>query len=151
MDQVLDGEPARTVTQKPLRRTTVTWVILLVVATLHGAAAVAQPFLAGAYLNGDLAAMQVHGPLGSGLVAFTMMVLGPASLLFIFPGKGSFWPLVIAVLLFLGEGLQIGMGYSRQFGVHIPLGVAVTGVSVGLVWYLVAWRVRLAKKLRAAR
>lgn len=142
------GQPNRTLPVKPLARTRVTWVILLITASLHAAVAVTQPILAGAYLNGELAAMQVHGPLGSGLVAVTMFLLAPAAVLFILPGKGSFWPAIITVLLFFGEGLQIGMGYTRQFGIHIPLGVAIVGTAVALVWYLVAWRYRLAKKLR---
>lgn len=143
--------PVQAARQRPLVRTKVTWVILLVVASLHAAAAVAQPVLAGAYFNGDADAMLVHGPLGSGLVAVTMMMLGPAAILFIVPGKGSFWPLVIAVLLFLSESLQVGMGYTRQFAIHIPLGVAIVGVAVALVWYLVAWRVRLGRRLRGDR
>lgn len=134
-----------------LLRTKITWWLVFVSAVIHGCAAVAQPFLAGAYLNGDAVAMQVHGPIGSGLVAFTMFVLGPAALLFIVPGKGPFWPLVAVVLLFFAEGLQIGMGYSRQFGVHIPLGVAIVGTACWLPAYLLAWRVRLARKLRGAR
>lgn len=136
---------------RPLARTSITWTILLVTATLHAGAAVAQPILAGAYLNGDADAMLVHGPLGSGLVAMTMLLLGPAALLFIFPGKGSFWPLVVAVGLFLTESLQIGMGHSRQFGIHIPLGVLIVGVAVALVWYLIVWRYRLGKRLRGVR
>lgn len=133
---------------RPLARTSVTWAILLVVAVLHAAAAVAQPLLAGAFLNGEADAMLVHGPLGSGLVAVTMFLLAPAALLFLVPGKGSYWPLVVAVLLFFAEGLQVGMGHSRQLGIHIPLGVAIVGTSVALVWHLVAWRYRLGKRLR---
>lgn len=154
MDQAAVSQPPNALpirSAKPLLRTRVTWTLLLVVASVHAAAVVAQPILAGAYLNGDLAAMEVHGPVGSGLVAFTMFVLAPAAVLFIFPGKGSFWPIVVTVLLFFGEGLQIGMGYSRQFAIHIPLGVAIVGISVALVWYLVGWRYRLAKLLREQR
>jgi hypothetical protein len=49
------------------------------------------------------------------------------------------------VLVFLAEGFQIGMGYSRQLHLHVPLGVAIVVAAVLLaawVWTPSAARAR---------
>jgi len=45
-------------------------------------------------------------------------------------------------------GLQIGMGFARRLGVHVPLGVAIVTASVLLtawVWAPTARRARVAR------
>lgn len=121
------------------RRPRVTRVLLILVLFVHAALAVAQPLLAGMYLNGEFDAIGVHGIVGSALSGWVMVQLLVA-VLFWRPGRGPWWPaLATAALLFL-EGLQLGMGYSGQLAVHIPLGVAIVGGTVAMfVWSLV-WR-----------
>lgn len=136
---------------RPRARTRVTWAVLAVVLGIHAAAAVAQPVLAGVYLNGELEAMGYHGTIGSSLVVVTMIGMAPAALLFWLVGKGPWWYTIAAVVLFFAEGLQIGMGYSRQFALHIPLGVFIVGAAVAMFWTLVAWRIRVGRQYRRAR
>lgn len=125
-------------TRKAYGQRTFRW-ILVVVLGIHAALAYTQSILAGAYLSGSLDAMAVHGAIGSALTAFTMLQ-GVACLLFWFPGRGPWWPLLATVLLFFVEGLQVGMGYARTLGLHIPLGVALIMVITAMfVWSLV-WR-----------
>jgi hypothetical protein len=58
------------------------------------------------------------------------------------PGRGPWWPIPAAVLLFFLGGLQIGMGTEGNLEVHIPLGVLLFGINVALmiwaIWLL--WR-----------
>ena len=106
---------------------------------IHAALAFNQAILAGMYLSGSLDAMQIHGIIGSSLVVVTMLQ-GVASLLFLYPGRGPWWPLVAAVVLFLVEGLQIGMGYARTLGLHVPLGVAIIVAVIGMFVWSLRWK-----------
>lgn len=149
MEQATVAVPAAPT--RPRVRTRITWAVLAVVLGIHAAAAVGQPILAGVYLNGELEAMSYHGTIGSSIVAVTMLGMAPATLLFWLVGKGPWWYMVATVVLFFAEGLQIGMGYSRQFALHIPLGVFIVGMAVAMFWNVVAWRVRLGRQYRRAR
>lgn len=112
---------------------------MVVIFGIHAVLAFGQSILAGAYLSGSLDAMAVHGAIGSGLTALVMLQ-GLVCLLFWFPGRGPWWPFVATVVLFFAESVQVGMGYARTLGLHIPLGVAlITCIVAMFVWSLV-WR-----------
>lgn len=135
-------QPHRPAPPRPARtahgRRTFRW-ILAVVLGIHAALAYTQSILAGAYLTGSLDAMEIHGLIGSGLVVVTM-IQAVACLLFWFPGRGPWWPLLVSIALFFVEGLQIGMGYARTLGVHIPLGVALIMTITALFVWSLLWR-----------
>jgi hypothetical protein len=112
--------------------------------TGHLVAVLAQPVLAGSYLTGDVDAITVHGLVGS-LLSLVAMALIAAAVAYVLAGRGRLWVLPVTVLLFLAEGLQIGMGYSRALQVHVPLGVAIVVAAVLLaawVWTPSAARAR---------
>jgi hypothetical protein len=98
------------------------WV-LRVVAVVHAAAVVAQPVLAGRYLGGDFGALTWHRVDGSLLPLATMVQFAAALAYFV--GRGRGWPVLFSVVLFLAEGIQIGMGYSHELAIHLPLGVGI--------------------------
>jgi hypothetical protein len=78
---------------------------------VHLLAVLGQPILAGLFLTGHVDAIAVHGIVGSVLVVFTMLV-GVAALAYVMVVGGRWWVLAAVVLLFLAEGLQVGMGYA---------------------------------------
>lgn len=101
--------------------------------SLHALLAVAQPVLAGSYLAGNFDMLGTHGLNGNLLLGMTFLA-GLASLGYILV-RGPIWPLPALVLLWFVEGIQIGMGHTRNLAVHIPLGVAIVGIAVALaVW-----------------
>jgi hypothetical protein len=102
--------------------------------TGHLVAVLAQPLLAGRYLTGDVDAMKAHGLIGS-LLALAAMAFIVCALAYVAGGRGQLWVLPVSVLVFLAEGFQIGMGYSRQLELHVPLGVAIVVAAV----LLAAW------------
>lgn len=103
---------------------------------VHAAMAVAQPVSAGLYLSGDLDAISLHSTIGGTLifVGFLGMV---AATLHWWPGRGPVWPAAATLVLLVAEVTQVSVGFSRTLGLHIPLGVAVVGVTV----VLFAWSV----------
>ncbi|TWF78660.1 hypothetical protein FHX44_114583 [Pseudonocardia hierapolitana] len=134
-------------TAAPARRPRATLWTLRFLLTGHLVAVLAQPVLAGRYLTGDVDAMKAHGLIGS-LMALVAMVLIAGALAYVVGGRGRLWVLPVMVLLFLAEGFQIGMGYSRQLHLHVPLGVAIVVAAVLLaawVWTPSAARPRGAR------
>jgi hypothetical protein len=122
--------PTAASTRKP-------WISLWALRFLftgHLIAVLAQPVLAGRFLTGDVDAIEVHGLVGS-LLAPVAMTLIAGAIGYVVGGRGQLWVLPATVLLFLAEGLQIGMGYSRQLHLHVPLGVAIVVTAV----LLAAW------------
>jgi uncharacterized membrane protein (UPF0182 family) len=116
------------------RRPRISLWTLRFLLTGHLLAVLAQPVYAGRYLTGDVDAMQVHGLVGS-LLALVAMALVAGALAYVVAARGRLWLLPATVLLFLAEGFQIGMGYSRQLHLHVPLGVAIVVTAV----LLAAW------------
>jgi hypothetical protein len=115
--------------------------------TTHLLMVLAQPVLAGMFLTGDVDAIAVHGLNGS-LLALVAMVLIAAAVAYAVAARGRLWVPVLAVLLFLADGFQIGMGYARELQLHIPLGVAIVTTSIlvaAWVWSPFAARPRGAR------
>ncbi len=118
-----------------VRRPRLSLWVLRVVATVHLVMVLAQPVLAGLFLTGNVDAITVHGTVGSVLGAVSLVLIG-ATLLYVLR-RGRLWVLPVIVALFLAVGFQIGLGYARSLGAHIPLGVAIVTASVlvvGWVW-----------------
>jgi hypothetical protein len=49
------------------------------------------------------------------------------------PGRGPGWPALASLALLLAEEFQMGFGYARLLGLHVPLGVAIFGLTVVMV------------------
>ena len=122
------------------------WLLRLAV-TAHLVAVLAQPILAGRYLTGDVDAITAHGAVGTALAALDLLVIAAAAL-YVTGGRGALWVLPAAVLLFLAVGLQIGMGFARRLGVHVPLGVGIVTASVLLTAWVWAPSARRARVVR---
>jgi len=121
--------------------------LLRAVLTVHLLAVLAQPILAGMFLTGDVDAIEWHVTVGFTLVADGLLVIA-AALGYVLVGRGRWEVLPAAVLLFLADGLQIGMGFGRVLEIHLPLGVAVVVGSVllaGWSWTPFAGRARGAR------
>jgi hypothetical protein len=100
---------------------------LRVLATLHAVLVLAQAWSIGQYLNGDYPLLGVHGT-GAGIAILSALVLGMVAVVHVL--SGGAWRFLGSVLLFFAEGFQTGMGYARQLGIHVPLGVAIVTLAV---------------------
>ncbi|MBN9108432.1 MAG: hypothetical protein J0I34_06590 [Pseudonocardia sp.] len=133
MDTVAPAPPEP---DAPPRGPHVTLWLVRIVVTLHLLAVLCQPILAGLFLTGDVEAIEIHGLVGSIVGLLTIGTIAVA-IAYVTGGRGRLWVLPVAVVLFLVEGFQIGIGYARTLQVHIPLGVAIVVTSVLLaIW---AW------------
>jgi hypothetical protein len=99
-------------------------VILRVVIVCHVLGAFVQSVFAGQFLSGSDGPVRFHELTGLILLPIAAIQILVAALL-LRSGRTSLWLVLGSVLLFLGEGLQIGTGYGRFLDVHIPLGVII--------------------------
>jgi len=101
---------------------------LRLVAVTHAIAICLQPVLAGIYLNGSGAALRIHEPIGLGVTIAGLVQLLIA-IIYWRAGGRRLAPMV-TLLITVGEGIQVAMGYSRQLSLHIPLGIALVAAAV---------------------
>lgn len=106
--------------------------LLRAVATVHAALALTQAVSIGQYLDGRYGLLQWHQTC-AGLLVLSGLVLGVLAVVHVLSG-GRIWVLGL-VLLFLAEGIQTGIGYNRELGIHVPLGVAIVTAALAVaVW-----------------
>ncbi|GAB2630893.1 hypothetical protein [Kribbella swartbergensis] len=130
-----------TVVEPRVRRPRASLWTLRITLLLHAALVVAQPILAGYFLSGEVDAMNVHGPIGSTLWMISMIQVVVA-LFYWLAGGGRGWPLLLTVVLFFAEFVELTFGYLQNFAVHVPLGTAIV---VTVVWMTV-WSFRPAAR-----
>ena len=110
---------------------------LRVVVVAHAALVLAQAAFAGRYLSGDAAGLRLHERNAELIVTLALVQLILAALVWR-PGRGPAWPALASLALWLAEVAQMSLGYGRVLGVHVPLGVAIFGLTVALA--IGTWR-----------
>jgi hypothetical protein len=122
--------------REPVARRSRTFLVFLyalrVVATLHALMALSQALSIGQYLDGRYGLLRVHQVI-AGLLILVGMALALVALGYVLSGGrlGASG----CVVIFLADGLQTGLGYSRVLGGHVPLGVAIITLSLVIaVW-----------------
>lgn len=111
--------------------------LLRTVTTLFLLAVLAQPVLAGLYLSGEWDALGLHSG-NAVLVESLSFFLLLAALAYWLTGRGRGRVPIAAALLWFATAMQAGFGYGRQFGLHIPFGVALVTASV--LFTIWVWR-----------
>ena len=98
-----------------------------------------QAALAGGFITGDVDHLGLHSVNGT-LLVLTAGALLPAAVLLVRPGRGPWWPIVFSVVLWQLVAVQVGFGFARQVGLHIPLGVAIMALIAAFTWWSCAYR-----------
>lgn len=106
---------------------------LRLVAATHATAICLQPILAGVYLNGSGGAIRIHEPLGLALTVTGLFQLLVATIWW--RSGGRIVAPAVSLLIMIGEGFQVGMGYSRDLALHLPLGITLVGAVVGFAFW----------------
>lgn len=118
------------------------WILRL----LSGVQAVlllAQPILAGRFLDGDFPSLSQHGAVGLLLMGLAWLVVIAAVLVWR-PGRLPAWPIAVAAACAVLLPIQLGMGHARLLAVHLVLGVGLVAAGVAVaIW---AWRPGRARR-----
>jgi hypothetical protein len=100
--------------------------ILRSVVVCHALVVLTQAVFAGQFLSGSDSQVKFHEITGWIVLAISLGQIAIIAAL-MRSGGVSLMLLFGSVLVFLGEGLQIGTGYGRFLNVHVPLGVIIFG------------------------
>jgi hypothetical protein len=98
-----------------------------------------QAALAGGFITGKVTYLGLHSANGIFLVLTSMAVL-PAAVLLVRPGRGPWWPIVFSVVLWFLISVEVGFGFARLVGLHIPIGMTIMGLISGFTWWTFAYR-----------
>ncbi len=110
--------------------------LLRIALAFHVLGIVTQAILAGQFLSGADSAVPIHEVTG-----WIVAALGLAQIVFAILAKPApLWFVIASVGTFLGEALQVGTGYGRFLGVHIPLSVLIFGLIVWQTTWVFARR-----------
>ncbi|MGH9558441.1 MAG: hypothetical protein ACRD30_04310 [Bryobacteraceae bacterium] len=83
-----------------------------------------QAVFAGEFLSGQDGPVFFHEFTGFVILGICLVQIALAAF------SGSPWLAISTVFIFLAEGLQVGTGFARFLGVHIPLAIAVFGAVI---------------------
>jgi hypothetical protein len=129
-----ESGPSQRGTGPRLVHTSWAWWLLRLWVTLQALDAFLQPVFEGRFLSGDFAMLSLHrtnatyvGVLSVGLPVVAVV----AWRVCLVPGRVVLGMAALAPLV----ALQIVLGFSRTLGIHVPLGVAIIGLS----GWLTAW------------
>jgi hypothetical protein len=108
--------------------------VLRVVSVLHALALALQPVLAGVYLDGDIDGIGWHAA-NAFVVAGLDVVQLICAFVYVWPGRGRWWPVWTSLAIAIIVEVQVGFGYERMLAVHVPLGVSIIVSQIVLtVW-----------------
>ena len=93
---------------------------------LHLLAVFTQAVFAGQFLSGKDGAVLFHES-AAWTVAFIGLAQVICAAMMKLPPGASLTLILSSALIFLAEALQVGTGYLRFLGVHIPLAVLIAG------------------------
>jgi len=120
--------PALQPQQKLLESPSMSLVPLRTVLVLHACGVVAQAIFAGQFLSGTDSEVFFHEYNAWVILALSLAQIGLAAMLV--KRRAPLWLLISSIFVCLGEALQVGSGYGRFLGVHIPLGVFIFGAVI---------------------
>lgn len=101
---------------------------------LHALVALAQAVFAGSFLEGQGSALNLHQLTGTSIITtvslLQVIVAGLAWRRRLLPA----WFAVASLLLFFAEMAQIGLGFTDQLALHVPLGSVIFGTALVLAF-----------------
>lgn len=111
----------------------VMWVLRLLVL-LHALIALAQAVFAGSFMDGQASALNLHQLTGTSVITTVSLLQVIVAVVCWRRGQLPAWFPAASLLLFFAEMAQIGLGFTDQLTLHVPLGAAIFGVALVLAF-----------------
>lgn len=108
------------------------WVLRLLVL-VHTVVLFFQAVFAGNFLDGSDSALGLHQLTGTSVITTISVLQVVVAVLCWRRHQISAWFAVTSFGLFAGEMAQIGLGFTDQLSLHVPLGAAALAVSLVLL------------------
>lgn len=109
------------------------WVLRLLMA-VHVLIALAQAVSAGTFLDGDAGALRLHQLTGTSVITAISVLQVVVGVLCWRRHQHSAWLAVGSAGLFVSEMAQIGLGFTDQLALHVPLGASILAAAVTLLF-----------------
>lgn len=135
----MSGSASRTILDRMVRYLTP----FKIFAAVNVVAVLVQAVTAGQLLGG--AGSATHG-MGAGAVHAAALILLIIGVLMWRPGRGPGWPALASLAILLLGFAQSATGGSGAVTLHVPLGMAIMGLSV----WLAAWAFTPSRSARSA-
>lgn len=113
--------------------TSLVW-LLRVIVVLHCVIVLAQSAFAGNFLDGQASAMRLHQLTGTSVITAISLLQVIVATICWRRHQQTFWFALSSLVLFVAEMIQIGLGFTGQLPLHVPVGVAIFGVSLVLLY-----------------
>lgn len=101
---------------------------------LHAVVALAQAVFAGSFLEGQGSALNLHQLTGTSIITTVSLLQVIVAGLAWRRGLLPAWFALVSLLLFLAEMAQIGLGFTDQLALHVPLGSLIFGTALVLAF-----------------
>jgi hypothetical protein len=112
--------------------TNMVWVLRLLVL-VHTVVLFFQAVFAGNFLDGSDSALGMHQLTGTSVITTISVLQVVVAVLCWRRRQVSAWFAVTSFGLFVAEMAQIGLGFTDQLSLHVPLGAAALAVSLVLL------------------
>lgn len=109
------------------------WLLRVLVA-LHVLVVFVQAVSAGTFLDGEVGAMRFHQMIGTTVITAVSLLQVVVAVICWRRGQQSAWFALASFGVFFAEMAQIGLGFTSRLGLHVPLGVAIFGAALVLLF-----------------
>lgn len=113
--------------------TSLVWLLRIIIV-LHCVIVLAQSAFAGNFLDGQASALRLHQLTGTSVITAISLLQVIVAAICWRRHQQTFWFALSSLVLFGAEMIQIGLGFTGQLPLHVPLGVAIFGVSLVLLF-----------------
>lgn len=113
--------------------TNLLWVLRLLMA-VHVLIALAQAVSAGIILEGEGSALRLHQLTGTSVITTVSVLQVVVAVLCWRRHQHSAWLALGSAGLFAAEMAQIGLGFTDQIALHVPLGAIILAAAVTLLF-----------------
>jgi hypothetical protein len=108
--------------------------LLRVLVLLHTLIVLAQAASAGTFLDGEPSALRLHQLTGTSVITIVSVLQLIVAVLCWRRHQRAAWFALAAFGLFVADMIQIGLGFTDRLVLHVPVGVAIFGVSLTLLF-----------------
>lgn len=112
--------------------TNLVWLLRIIVF-VHCLVVLAQAGSAGSFLDGQASALRLHQITGTSVITAISLLQVIVAVICWRRHQQSAWFALASFGLFTAEMIQIGLGFTDQLWLHVPVGVSIFGVSLVLL------------------
>lgn len=113
--------------------TNLVWLLRLL-AALHVLVVFVQAVSAGTFLDGEVGAMRFHQMIGTSVVTAVSLLQVVVATICWRRDQQSSWYALASFGVFAAEMVQIGLGFTGELPLHVPLGVLIFGAVLVLLF-----------------